>query len=532
MHIIIPLAGNSERFKSVGYKLPKPLIDIDGEPMISRVVAMFSKEDTFTFICNKDHIATTNMKEVLSNLVPNFNIYEIDTHRQGPVKSIADVFAKIPDTEEGIIISYCDYAMDWDYNEFKAYINENRLDGSVVSYTGFHPNLLGDEHYAYMLAKDNKLIEIQEKKPYKEFKFDENVSSGCYYIKNSSIMKKYYQELIDNKTTVNNEYYASLVYNLMVRDNLNVGLFEIERMLQWGTPPDLEEYLKWSKYFKNKKNKTEQKYTDKLNTALILPFAGLGSRFSEHELPKPLLDVDGKQMFVTATEQLPDTTRKIFVYRKDHESKYNVSKIVSENFDKPSNIVTKHYNKTENKHIDHSLIGQASTVYSVWDIQNEIFLTKLNENPILISACDFGLEYNQDKYDLLLKDETIDVIVFASKGSASTSINKNAYAWLDIDENQFITKVNCKSYPYDDSAFNHYSIIGTMFFRKGKYFKDNHLKCVEKNIKVNNEFYVDTVLNECIANRLKVKMFEIDHYCNWGTSVNYKTYLYWKEHFN
>ncbi len=44
-----------------------------------------------------------------------------------------------------------------------------------------------------------------------------------------------------------------MVYNLLIKDNLKVLIFEIEKMLQWGTPKDLEEYLVWSNYFLNRK---------------------------------------------------------------------------------------------------------------------------------------------------------------------------------------------------------------------------------------------------------------------------------------
>ena len=40
-----------------------------------------------------------------------------------------------------------------------------------------------------------------------------------------------------------------MVYNLLRQENLNILIFEIEKMLQWGTPKDLEEYLLWSNYF-------------------------------------------------------------------------------------------------------------------------------------------------------------------------------------------------------------------------------------------------------------------------------------------
>ena len=70
-----------------------------------------------------------------------------------------------------------------------------------------------------------------------------------------------------------------MVYNLLINDGLNVNIFEIKKMLQWGTPYDLEIYNNWSNYFK-KMNQNQNEYEDKYNTTLILPMAGAGSRFS------------------------------------------------------------------------------------------------------------------------------------------------------------------------------------------------------------------------------------------------------------
>ena len=83
---------------------------------------------------------------------------------------------------------------------------------------------------------------------------NEYASNGTYYFKSGKILKKYFQELIDKDISTNGEYYCSMVYNLMKEDNLNIRVFEIEKMLQWGTPKDLEEYLIWSDYFFKKRN--------------------------------------------------------------------------------------------------------------------------------------------------------------------------------------------------------------------------------------------------------------------------------------
>ena len=45
------------------------------------------------------------------------------------------------------------------------------------------------------------------------------------------------------------EYYASLIYNLMVADGKSIGLFEVAKFICWGTPEDLEQYLFWSIYY-------------------------------------------------------------------------------------------------------------------------------------------------------------------------------------------------------------------------------------------------------------------------------------------
>ena len=47
----------------------------------------------------------------------------------------------------------------------------------------------------------------------------------------------------------------------------------------------------------------------------------------------------------------------------------------------------------------------------------------------------------------------------------------------------------------------------------------------------NNEFYVDDVIEPCIASGLKVRVFEADRYVCWGTPEDYQTYNYWSDYF-
>ena len=71
MQIIIPMSGFGERFRRAGYSLPKPLIPIDGKPIIAHVIDMFRETD-FLFICNQDHLdnRTTRCEPRLNAIVP------------------------------------------------------------------------------------------------------------------------------------------------------------------------------------------------------------------------------------------------------------------------------------------------------------------------------------------------------------------------------------------------------------------------------------------------------------------------------
>jgi dTDP-glucose pyrophosphorylase len=173
--------------------------------------------------------------------------------------------------------------------------------------------MLGSDNYAFCKETDKIIEEIKEKEPFTNNKMNEYASNGTYYFKSGKILKKYFKELIDRNINLKGEYYISLVYNLLIKDKLKVGIFEIENMLQWGTPFDLETYKGWSDYFKN--IIVDQPICkNPKDTTLVLPMAGRGSRFSEigFDLPKPMIDVDGKPMVIQAVNCLPISDENVF----------------------------------------------------------------------------------------------------------------------------------------------------------------------------------------------------------------------------
>jgi len=515
IQLVIPMSGVGRRFISAGYSEPKPLIEVDGKPIIEHVVGIFPGIKDVIFICNEKHLRETEMREILMHIVPTCKVVEVpDTNRRGPVDAVYQAKEYIKDDSE-IIVSYCDYGTVWDFKKFLEETKQGSYDGMIACYRGFHPHMLGGDNYAFCKVLDNKLVQIKEKEAFTNNKMAEYASNGTYYFNKGSILKKYFKEAIDKNITLNGEFYVSLVYNLLVEDNLNIGIFEINKMLQWGTPYDLENYKSWSKYFTDREV-LQEKTINPAGTVLILPMAGKGSRFTEqnYSKPKPLLDVDGAPMVVRAVDCIPSCDRTVFVCLQEHLDEYNLREDLESNFDNITIIP-----------IIETTEGQACTC----EIGINALSLDLN-TPIQISACDNGVTYNEKSYKDLVNDSTIDVIVWSFRNNQTTKTNPNMYSWLEVDDDDNILSVSCKKFTGTDPLKSH-AIIGTMFFRKASFFIEGLKENYSQNTRTNNEFYVDDVINRCIESGLKVKVFEVDNYICWGTPDDYRTYNYWLDFF-
>jgi len=55
MNVLIPMAGAGSRFAQAGYTFPKPLIDVEGKPMIQVVVDNLNIDATFIYVVQKEH---------------------------------------------------------------------------------------------------------------------------------------------------------------------------------------------------------------------------------------------------------------------------------------------------------------------------------------------------------------------------------------------------------------------------------------------------------------------------------------------
>ena len=485
MKVIIPMSGVGQRFLDAGYTDPKPLISVDGKPMIHHVMDMFPGAE-FLCIYNSEH---TNVPDVIGNRA---KCVAIPAHKKGPVWTVLAAEEHISDEDE-VIVSYCDYGTQWNFEKFCHEMKTLGADGGIAAYTGFHPHMLGPDHYAYVRHDNMWMLDIQEKSPFTDNKMNEYASNGTYYVRTGRMLKEYCRRLMSSEFVIKGEFYISMIFKLMVNDSLKVRIFEIDKMLQWGTPRDLEEYNTWSGLFKYK-----QKDVGEIDAVTVLPMAGYGSRFSREGFltPKPFLEVDGKPMVQRALDCLPRTNETILIKLDSHTLPYIDASVIS---------------------IPSVTDGQATTCMVACS-------SIPPEKPILISACDNGVYFDPDAFRDLMDN---DVVVWAFDNHPTGKQKPHMYAWLDVDENNFIKRVSIKK-PFEGCK---YAIIGTMFFRRNEIFIEGYNEIRRRGLMTNGEYYVDNVIEPLIEKGYKVKMFKVDYYLCWGTPDDYRAYNYWKEYF-
>ncbi len=507
------MSGIGKRFIEAGYKEPKPLVVVDGKPIIEHVCDLFPGENKFTFICNSKHLAETNMKAILQSIKPSAIILEIPNHKKGPVYAVSLAEELIEDDEE-VIVNYCDFGTYWDYKNFLKHTRDRNADGAIPSYKGFHPHMLGSTNYAFMRDENQWMLEIKEKEPFTDNRMNEYASNGTYYFKKGLYVKKYFKELMDREININGEYYVSLIYNLLVKDRLKVSIYSIQHMLQWGTPQDLNEYNTWSKYFKNALKEKPKSHLKDSSIALI-PLAGRGSRFANegYKVPKPLIEVSGKPMIIQAANSLPNIYEHIFVSLKEHLENYPLE-ITLKNEYRNSKIIS----------VDNITEGQAITCsLGLKDVDNN--------SSLLIAATDNGMIFNHEKYQKYIEDKSIDAIIFTFRNHTSSYNKPQMYGWVKINYEDKATGVSVKV-PISDNPYVDHAIVGTFWFKKVEYFKKALRKLIDKNMRVNGEYYVDSLMGELIELNFNVKVFEVDDYICWGTPDDYNTFVYWQSFFH
>lgn len=516
MQIVIPMSGFGERFRKAGYSVPKPLIEIEGKPIIAHVIDMFPGETNFVFICNEDHLGDPNyrMREILAHYCPTGRIAAIPPHKLGPVHAVL-LAESLLDPNQPTVVNYCDFTCYWDWSHFKTWASESKCDGAIPAYKGFHPHTLGTTNYAYMKEQGGWVQDIQEKKPYTDNRMEEYASSGTYYFSSGARMLEAFKTTVEQNLNVGGEFYVSLTYKPLLAGGAKIGVYPLQHFMQWGTPEDVAEYNYWSSTFRKL---TTREHEATAAGTIVVPMAGMGERFRRegYLLPKPLIEVSGVPMVIQATRDLPAANQYAFVLRKDMPGVDEIQSELLRCF--PSAII---------ELVDTVTEGQACT--AALGLNAVETVTSSASTPVTFGVCDNGVIFDETQWNNLITDPDVDVIVWSISGYVNAARNPQMYGWLDVQDGK-IRAVSVKT-PLQNPSTDPI-VLGTFTFKRTEDFRRCVERMIQRNARINGEFYLDTCINDAIELGLRCVTLNADAYLAWGTPNDLRTFEYWQSCFD
>ncbi len=236
MNVLIPMAGAGSRFAQAGYTFPKPLIEVNGKPMIQVVVDNLNIDAHYVFIVQEEHFHKYNLKQVLNLIKPGCDIVTINGITEGA--AVTTLLAKeYINNKEPLLIANSDQIVEWNSNECLYAFDADEIDGGILTFKATHPK------WSYAKIGDNGFVsEVAEKNP-----ISDNATVGIYYWKHGSDYVKYAEDMIQKDIRTNNEFYVCPVFNQAIEDGKKIRVKEIEKMWGIGTPEDLNYYLENNK---------------------------------------------------------------------------------------------------------------------------------------------------------------------------------------------------------------------------------------------------------------------------------------------
>lgn len=232
LRIIIPMAGEGKSFQASGYVFPKPLIDINGKPMIQRVVENINVDGKFIFIVQKEHLETYNMQYLLNLIAPGCEIISVEGPGGGAATSVLQAKHTFND-DFPIAIINSDQVIDWNSNEFFYAMAADECEGGIVTFESTHPQ------WSFVRQGDNGFVaEVAEKKPISNI-----ATAGVYYFRRGKDFIKYAEQMIAKNLKTLGEFYVCPVYNEYIRDSKQIRIFPVKRVWSFSTPKDVEHFI-------------------------------------------------------------------------------------------------------------------------------------------------------------------------------------------------------------------------------------------------------------------------------------------------
>lgn len=236
LNIVIPMAGRGSRFAQAGYEMPKPLIDVGGQPMIDVVIDNIrpAVPHRFIFICLQEHLDRYDLENHLKAKSPGCEVVPVREVTEGAACTVL-LSERLINEEDSLMIANSDQYV---VGKIDAYLN--RLSGNDGLIMTMKAN---DSKWSYIKYNEYGYVTMVREKEV----ISDEATVGIYNFAHGRDFVYYAKKMIAADIRVNGEFYVAPVYNMMIEDGKKIAYYNVGNveggMYGLGTPDDLKIYL-------------------------------------------------------------------------------------------------------------------------------------------------------------------------------------------------------------------------------------------------------------------------------------------------
>lgn len=217
---------------------------------------------------------------------------------------------------------------------------------------------------------------------------------------------------------------------------------------------------------------------------IVIPMAGRGSRFLDagYKTPKPYLPIHGVPMAEVVVRNLRPSQDHRFILIIQ-ESQRDLGEMITSTIEKIGSEV-------RYLTIDHTTEGAACTVLEAQDLINTV-------DPLMIANSDQWVDIDIDQYLATLSHQNLDGLIM------TMDADDPKWSFCDIGQDLLITRV------VEKQVISNVATVGIYNFSKGQDFVTAARQMIEKDLRVNGEFYVAPTYNQLIENGARIGYFRV-----------------------
>jgi len=243
------MAGRGSRF-SAEYPVPKPLIPVNGKPMVVRATDCMPPHERLAFVCVDEHLANFPIEAALLGAYPDATIVAQKGWADGQACSceIGVLGANLP-LDESLLLSNCDQDLLYNHAAWQRTLDAKP---DVIIWTFRHTPCTRDNPTAYGWIDcdmNGRVRRICPKIPISDTPWEDHAETGLFWFREAQMFLDGLAIIKNKKIKTRGEYYTANVVAELIAGGANVRVFEVERFICWGTVKDMQDYEYWQSYF-------------------------------------------------------------------------------------------------------------------------------------------------------------------------------------------------------------------------------------------------------------------------------------------